>query len=167
MNAQIAAGRLIAGAMLALLCGPALAQAPAIEKYVTPDGKVIYSDSPVPGAQSVKKLDTPPPQTNSGPERRSNPSVSAAPSATSGGAPKDDRLDAATLAVRNAAEALEAAKNKLEFGREPRENERQGTAGGRSRLNDQYFERIKELEKGVEDAQARLDEAYRARNNLR
>jgi len=163
MNAKIAGRHLIAGACLAVLS----VAAPAIEKYVTPEGKVIYSDKPVPGAQSVKKIDSAPAEPVTTEGRGGGPPV--APGSPGGGVPsaQDARLDAAIQAIRDASDALEAAKIKLETGRDPRENERQGTVSGRSRLNDDYFERIKQLEKGVEDAQQRLDEAYRARNMLR
>lgn len=165
MDVIPAARRLIAGTAVALLSFATI----AIEKYVTPDGKVIYSDTPVPGAQSVKKLESVPVEPNETEGRRGGPPAASSPGTQGGGPPvqRDTRLDAATQAVRDASDALEAAKIKRDTGREPRPNERQGTASGRSRLNDDYFERIKQLEKGVEDAQKRLDEAYRTRNNLR
>ena len=165
MNAGFAAKRLIAGLAVITAGMPA----GAIEKYVTPDGKVIYSDKAIPGAQSVKKIDTPPPEQTEGPARRDRPNAGMPPATPGGGAASasDTQLDAALKAIREASDALEAAKIKLEMNREPQENERQGTVSGRSRLKDNYFERIKQLEKGVEDAQERLNEAYRARNNLR
>lgn len=164
MEAGIGAKRLIAGLVLATLWSIA----GAIEKYVTPDGKVIYSDKAVPGAQSIKKIDTAPPEQAEGSSRRDRaPSATPSASPSSAASALDAKLDAALQAIREASDALEAAKIRLETGREPRENERQGTVSGRSRLNDAYFERIKRLEKGVEDAQERLNEAYRARNNLR
>ena len=163
MDAGFAAKRLIAG--LALMA--AGIPADAIEKYVTPEGKVIYSDKAVPGAQSIKKIDTAPSEQTEGPLRRDRPSAGMPPPTPDGGAASDTQLDAALKAIREASDALDAAKIKLEVNREPQENERQGTVSGRSRLKDNYFERIKQLEKGVEDAQERLNEAYRARNNLR
>ena len=162
MDAGLAAKHLIAGLALVATGIPA----GAIEKYVTPDGKVIYSDKPIPGAQSIKKIDTAPPEQSEGPARR-GPSPGMPPASSGGSTASDAQLDAALKAIRDASDALDAAKIRLEANREPKENERQGTVSGRSRLNESYFERIKQLEKGVEDAQERLNEAYRARNNLR
>ena len=164
MGAGMKAKRLIAGLALTALGSVA----GAIEKFVTPDGKVIYSDKPVPGAQSIRRIDPAPSEQTEGPSRRDRPPA-VTPSAPPGGGPpaSEAKLDAALQAIRDASDALEAAKARLEANREPKENERQGTVSGRSRLNEAYFERIKQLEKGVEDAQVRLNEAYRARNNLR
>ena len=165
MDAGFAAKRLIAG--LALMA--AGIPAGAIEKYVTPEGKVIYSDKAVPGAQSIKKIDTAPSEQTEGPSRRDRQNAGMPSAAPGGGtaSASDAQLDAALKAIRDASDALDTAKIRLETSREPQENERQGTVSGRSRLKDNYFERIKQLEKGVEDAQERLNEAYRARNNLR
>lgn len=163
MNAGFAAKHLIAG--LALIA--AGIPAGAIEKYVTPDGKVIYSDKPIPGAQSIKKIETAPSEQSEGTARRDRPDPGMPPASTGAASASDAQLDAALKAIRDASDALDAAKIRLEANREPKENERQGTVSGRSRLNESYFERIKQLEKGVDDAQERLNEAYRARNNLR
>ena len=165
MGAGNAAKRLIAG-----FCLMAIASAAGgIEKYVTPDGKVIYSDKAIPGAQSVKKLDPSAAESSEGPPRRGgSPPMGTAPkTGSSAGSAKEAQLDAALKGIRDASDALAAAKARLEAGLEPQENERQGTVSGRSRLNEKYFERIKQLEQDVEKAQERLNEAYRLRNNLR
>jgi hypothetical protein len=61
----------------------------------------------------------------------------------------------------SAREELKKAKAALEAGQEPRPGERIGTAGGKSRLTPEYFERIKALEKAVSDAQKKADSAAR------
>ena len=37
------------------------AQAQEIKKYITPDGKIIYSDEPIPGAREAGSVAPPPP----------------------------------------------------------------------------------------------------------
>lgn len=151
--------------------------AAAIERYVMPDGKVIYSDKPVPGAKSVRTLDPPPtPAVSPGTAGADNQRNSAPPAVLSppggaakpsGGGSKPTTLDAAEAEIRAASTALEDAKRRLDEGREPQPGERIGTASGRSRLTQDYANRIKSLEDQMNNAQERLDRAYRQRNELR
>ena len=68
---------------------------------------------------------------------------------------------------RTAERNLAAAKASLEAGREPLPGERTGLARGGSRLNESYWNRQRQLETVVSDAQARLDRAVAERNALR
>jgi len=77
------------------------------------------------------------------------------------------RLDAADAEVRAARQALDAAKARLEQCAKPLAGERSATAFGTSRLNDGYFARQQALQAEVDRAQARLDAAYRARNDAK
>ncbi len=147
--------------VLAALAGVAVAQT---YRYVYPDGRVIYSDKPVPGARLEGEVAPPPPS-------------GAAPAAPREGAPKppgDDPAAArlrvraeADAEVRQAEQALAEARARLESGKEPLPGERTGTAGGGSRLNEAYDARQGENEKAVADAQARLDRAVAERNATR
>lgn len=84
--------------------------------------------------------------------------------------PQDDRrsqLDKAYEQARAAEAALHAAEAKRDQGVEPQEGERSGTASGGSRLNDSYQARQAALEREVEAARRRYEEALRRWNDLK
>jgi len=157
-----------------LACGTlafaATASAQNIYRYVFPDGRVVYSDSPVPGAKLQGTVTPPPPPMSPPPgaAERSGPPSSA--SKAQGGAAPDDaiaRLAAADRNVQDATRELEEARARLAAGQEPLPGERTGTAGGTSRLNDDYWARQQSLKDAVAAAQANLDRAIAARNAAR
>src|SRR5262245_3407468 len=158
-----------------LACGTlafaATASAQNIYRYVFPDGRVVYSDSPVPGAKLQGTVAPAPPPPMSPPasaaERSGSPSGA---SKGEGSAAPDDRvarLAAADRKVQDATRALEDARARLAAGQEPLPGERTGTAGGTSRLNDDYWARQQSLKDAVAAAQANLDRAIAARNAVR
>jgi hypothetical protein len=139
----------------AVLAQPALAQ--MLYKSIMPDGRVIYSDKPAPGAV---KVETTKPDTSSKGIVTSTPKeatavkqMEAERSQREAGA---DRLRAAEQGLRDA-EARRAA------GQEPLAGERIGTAGGASRLTDEYLRRQKSLDDAVEQARTELENARAAR----
>jgi hypothetical protein len=81
--------------------------------------------------------------------------------AAAAGAQQDRRaaLDRAYDEVVAARAALEQAETAREKGVEPLAGERLGTAGGRSRLGDDYWRRQQQLDEGVRQARQRLDDA--------
>ena len=136
----------------------AVASAQTLKKYITPEGKTVYSDTPVPGAKEVGEI-KPPPKVD--PSSRSQAQGAAQRDAEDVKA-VDKRLEErATQRSRiEAAEAkLEEAKRTLAEGKEPLPGERKGTAGGQSRLADEYWQRQKANQKAVENAQRALDAA--------
>lgn len=138
------------------------ATAQAVKKYVTPDGKVVYSDTPIEGAKEVGAIEPPP---KVGPSSRPRADEAARRDAEKVNA-LDKRLDAraAQRAQVEAAEArLEQAQRTLKEGKEPQPGERQGTAGGQSRLTAAYFERQQANKKAVEEAQKALAAARAAK----
>jgi Domain of unknown function (DUF4124) len=152
-----------------LLVVLALAAASAVDaqkigRYVFPDGRVVYSDQPVPGAKLVNEVAPPPPPSASPPPSRE--SKAAAPGADSG-AERARRLEQTDAEVRAATEALERARAQLQAGIEPLPGERTGTAGGGSRLNEAYDARQAANQRAVADAEARLQRAVAARNSAR
>ncbi|MCL4802156.1 MAG: DUF4124 domain-containing protein [Burkholderiales bacterium] len=141
----------------ALGAGSALAQ--KVQKYRTPDGRIIYSDTPVPGARLVDEIAPPPP-----------PDPKAAEAARAAAQKQGEKTDKAVEQrieqrsqarneVQAAETALQKAKEALERGREPLPGERLGTVSGKSRLTDDYFARQRANEAAVAEAQARLDKA--------
>jgi hypothetical protein len=122
-------------------------------KSTMPNGRVLYGDAPAPGAAKVEEIH---PDTSKG--------------GLGGVTPREKQvlkeLEKERLQGAGAQEKVRAAEQKLgdaqaarDNGKEPLPDERIGTAGGASRLNDAYFERQRRLEEAVERAQRELDEA--------
>ena len=136
----------------------ATADAQTVKKYITPDGKTVYSDSPIPGAREVGEIKAPPPPN---PVTRSQSQETVRKEAQEGKA-LDKRLEerAAQRDRVAAAEAkLEEAKRNLTEGVEPLAGERKGTASGQQRFTDAYWDRQKANKAAVENAQKALDDA--------
>ncbi len=136
-----------------------------VYKYVYPDGRIVYSDEPVPGARLEAQVEAPPPPDMSAPPAAPLPPAPAAPAPASDKAPKT--LDQAWDQLKLATQRLEEAKSRLESGREPLPGERTGTAAGGSRLNETYWARQKANEAAVDAAEKRMREAQDAVNQLR
>jgi Domain of unknown function (DUF4124) len=145
----------------------ALAAATAVDaqkigRYVFPDGRVVYSDQPVPGAKLVEEL-APPPPASAPPPAPSREGKAAAPSDRPG-VDRTARLREANAELQSATQALERARAQLEAGIEPLPGERTGTASGGSRLNEAYQARQEGNQRAVADAEERLKRAVAARN---
>ncbi len=145
-----------------LLVFASIAEAQVARKYVTPDGKIIYSDVPVPGAREVGEVAPPPrldPQGRSSGEETSPRDAERAREAE-----KRAREDSAREErIREAEAQLEAARDELANGKEPLPGERIGTAGGNSRLTEAYFQRQESNQRAVTQAQEELDAARAGR----
>ena len=76
-------------------------------------------------------------------------------------------LDAADAAIKAAEQSLKEALERQQAGVEPFAGERLGNVDRRSRLTPDYFARQRSLAAEVDAARARLDEAFRQRNELR
>ena len=149
---------------LALALPAFFCAADTVYKYQRPDGSIVYSDKPVRDARLVGRYELVPP-----------PARSAEHAASGAGKDPDEvartrsqALDAADAGIKAAERALARAQERQQAGVEPLPGERVGNAAGRgARLGLEYFARQKQLANEVESAQARLDEAYRLRNDLR
>jgi hypothetical protein len=155
--------------LLAGLTVAAAAAAQTVYRYVYPDGRVVYSDAPVPGARLQGTVAPPAPATSppAGTAARSDMQSAPQRAADKAGEDRTAKFAAADEEVRAATGALENAKARLASGQEPLPGERTGTAGGASRLNEEYWARQQELQKAVDAAQSRLDRAVAQRNALR
>jgi hypothetical protein len=89
--------------------------------------------------------------------------LAALPAAAQPGGDADRAYDNVVAARK----ALQQAEMAQEQGVEPREGERQGIAGGKSRLGDEYWQRQESLQRNVEAARKRLDEALARWHQLR
>lgn len=133
-----------------------------IGRYVFPDGRVVYSDTPVPGAKLVEEL-APPPPASAPPPAPSREGKAAAPGDRPG-VDRAARLREANAELQSATQALERARAQLEAGIEPLPGERTGTASGGSRLNEAYQARQEVNQRTVAEAEERLKRAVAARN---
>ncbi len=136
-----------------VLAGQAFAQ--KMQKYVTPDGKTVYSDRPIPGARLVDEIAPPPPVDPAAAAAAQARARANAEKANAAGARRAESSQGAQQGD-DAAAALARAKEQLEKGKEPLPGERTGTASGGSRLNDAYWERQRANEQAVKNAEARL-----------
>jgi hypothetical protein len=152
-------------AVLTLAALPLLGAAQTVYKYARPDGTVVYSDVPVHGARLIGQFQLVPLPVPEIPESRVQP----------GGKDPDEQarlrlqaLGAADADIKAAEQALKDAQERQQAGVEPLEGERIGNVGGRTtRFGPEYFERQRQLADDVDAAQARLDQAYKIRNELR
>jgi Domain of unknown function (DUF4124) len=141
-------------ALLFSFCA-ASAGAQTIYKSIMPDGKIVYGEKPVPGAKKVETIEAPPAKTGV---------TAATPQEQARAAELRQRQATRTEPAAQAEDAQLALKNAeaaREAGREPLPDERQGLAGGGSRLTEAYFARQKILDAAVEAARQRAEEASR------
>ena len=133
----------------ALLLQPAVAQ--TLYKSTMPDGSVVYGDKPAPGAAKVEE--TRPDVSKGGiggTTTREQEALKELEKARLQREGEQDKVRAAEQALRNAEAARDA-------GKEPLTSERIGTAGGASRITDDYYARQKKLDDAVEEARRELD----------
>jgi hypothetical protein len=151
--------RVLGALGLTLFAAVALAQT-TLYKYVGPDGRVVYSDKPPPKGTQYETLkpDTKPTGFNPRVGNGSAGNGSAA-DADSSIAAKRARAAAHEERVTLAQQNYDAAVVALEAAKEPQEGERTQNANGTSRLNENYFTRIGELQRKVDEAKAALDTA--------
>lgn len=146
----------IPASLLVLLLAASGAQAQTVYKSIMPDGKVIYGEKPVPGAKRVDTIEPPPaksgmtvvtPQEKARAEQQTQQLNQRA--ATGAAAQRE---------LGDARQKLQQAEAAREAGKEPLPGERLGTAGGASRLTDEYFARQKSLDEAVESARRRVEQ---------
>jgi hypothetical protein len=151
---------------LLLAMGATFAAADTIYKYQRPDGKVVYSDSPVEGAKLIGKFELLPAPASAEPGR----GEPTRPQAASEGSAerRSAALDAADARIKAADLALKDAQERQQQAVEPLAGERLGNVGGtNTRLTPEYFARQRAAAAEVEAARVELDAAYRARNQVR
>jgi hypothetical protein len=135
------------------LSQPALAQ--YLYKSTMPDGKVIYGDGPMPGAVKVEKTK---PDTSKKGISGATPQEAAALKKL-----EAERASASGQAGTGETYTMEETLKKLEAqreaAREPLAGERIGTAGGKSRLTDAYWERQKRMDQDIEMLKREIEKA--------
>lgn len=149
---------------------------PATKVYrqVMPDGRIVYSDKPIPGAK-IDETIAPDPVTNSWtsengkppavPPRAERTPVNKVPSIPAQG--KVRTLGDADADIIRAEMLLEDAKKRQQAGVEPLSGERTGIVSGKSKLNESYWERQRSLAQETAEAEAMLKKARTERESLR
>ena len=154
--------RILLAVMLAASSLPCVSE---ITRSVDSQGNVTFSDQPVPGSVEATPviLDTPPApskQEITESERQAQDMINRAnqnqQKMDSSKADRSARIQAAQM-------NLDSAKAHLKEVEVVREGDRQGLAGGGTKLRPEYLQRVQKAEKQVTDAQKRLDAARMAR----
>jgi len=134
------------------------AGAQSVYRCTDAQGRITYTDEPTAGNCTPQKVDVP-----------SQPAVPRATGLSDAEKKlleqanrRAAELDRATADIVSAFNALRAAEARREQGVEPLEGERSGR-----RFRPEYWQRQQALERDVEDARARLNEALERRNALR
>jgi hypothetical protein len=143
------------------------ASAQQIFKYRTPDGRIVYSDKQVPNATLVEEFEGAPAPDPATVAARKEAERAKAKAVNDIAAERVKAIDAVSAEIQAASAALAQAQAALEVGREPLEGERIGTYAHRARLSDAYWARQDRNEQAVAEAQARLDRAQNAMNQIR
>ena len=141
--------------LLTIACVAAAAYAEPVYRSKMPDGRVVYSNKPAPGATESREVDQT--KQNIAEPIRVKP-VPAAQKKQSAAV-----AVAAEERVASARKALDAAKAALEAGRAETEGDRIGVSKkGSSRSSDAFNERVNKLEDAVAAAQKQFDDALAA-----
>ena len=138
-----------------------------VYKYRMPDGKILYTSQVSTSGKLLEVLPEPAPGPRVIEAERLAKLKREQDQANNATAKRLATLDAVDAEIKAALRALEAAKEANEQSVEPLPGERLGTAKGKSRLAEGYWERQRELRQAVEAARQRLDDAYRARDAIR
>ena len=159
-------------ACLALLLGACVSAGvmpQTLYKSTDSNGRVIYSDKPVPGAVEIKGARSQPidPESAARAEAEREKLRRQDAEFQQRQHQRERALDAADAEVTAAANALREAQQRREAGVEPLPGERLGKVGGGSTFAPSYFERQQELDRELSAAQQRLDKAYARRDAAR
>jgi hypothetical protein len=153
-----------------LICTGSAAQ-DRIYKVQLPDGRILFTDSPPPGAKIVSERDVPPPPPPppAAPDRDKQLRALRQQAEEAGDRSRDRsaQIEQAFAAVQQAEADVETARQQLQAGREPQPGERIGTARGGTRLTPAYEQRIAGLEGAIIAAEQRLAKARSDLNALR
>lgn len=156
----------VAVATIVMLSGTA-AHASEVYKYRMPDGRILYTTQVSTTGKLLEVLPEPAPGPRVIEAERLAKLKREQDQANNATAKRLATLEAVEAEIKAALRALEAAKQASEQSVEPLPGERLGTARGKSRLTEGYWERQRELRRAVEVARQRLDDAYRARDAIR
>lgn len=130
-----------------------------IYRHVDSQGNVTFTDEPPAGAQDVEEVVLPPgpsPESIRDTEKRNQEILRASDKAEKRRW-EEKRKREATIA--QAKRQLEEAEKRLEEAKVIQDEDRQNLAGGKRRINPDYFARVKAAKEEVEKARKALREA--------
>jgi hypothetical protein len=148
----------IATALAGVAVSGASALAQAVYRYKDSQGNTVYTDKPPAGNDTVQRLELPPQPVQPPARGQSDAEKKLLEAANR----RSAQLDRAADDVVAAFNALRAAEARRDEGVELQDGDRSGRF-----LSGQYWQRRQALERDVQAAQARLDEAIARRNALR
>ncbi len=152
----------MACAMVIALAGWAQdGDAQTLKKYLTPDGKTIYSDTPVPGARVVGNVTAPPPPDPAVIEAARQRELAAGAEANRQAEKLLKEQETERLRSEDTSAKLKKARDALELGRTPKPGDRIGTAGGGSHFSEEYRARQRTNEDEVKRAEEELNKDRR------
>jgi multidrug efflux pump subunit AcrA (membrane-fusion protein) len=130
-----------------------------IYRSVDAQGNVTFTDQPPTGNQQAEKVELPPgpsPASIRDTEQRIQAIDQAVSDAQRQRLSQEKQKDHRVEAARK---ALEAAEEKLAQAKVIKEEDRQNLAGGKRRINPEYFARVKDAKAEVDKARKALREA--------
>ncbi len=149
-----------------LFIAPAMAQE-KVYRWQAEDGTIMFSDTP-PADVDKKNLELQsiPPTNTTSPSAEQNMQQSVDQAGE-----RIDQRQQSRQALQNELNdtnaRLEQARSELEANRQPQPGERQGSAGGGSRLTQSYFERIERQENEIKQLEGRATELQQQLRTLR
>ena len=154
--------RLLLAAMLATASLPCMAE---ITRSVDSQGNVTFSDEPVPGSVESTPviIDTSPAPSKQEINESEQQAQEMINRANLNQQERDSRSADRSAGIQAAQMNLDAAAAHLEDVQVVRAEDRQGLAGGGTRLRPEYLQRLQEAEQQVKDAQKQLDVTKMAR----
>jgi hypothetical protein len=155
--------------LLIVACVSASVMAEPLYKSTDSNGRVIYSDKPVPGAVEIEGVRSAPidPENAARIEKENKDLRRQEEEFQQRERERERASDEAQAEVIAALDALKVAQRLREAGVEPLPGERMGKVGGGSSFAPSYFERLQALDGDVNAAQQRLEQAYARRNEVR
>lgn len=149
-----------------IVAAPVVAQ-DKVYRWQAEDGTIMFSDTPPADVDTENlELQQIPPTNTASPVSEQNMQQSADQAGE-----RIDQRQQSRQAVQGELDAtrtrLEQARSELEMGRQPQPGERQGKAGGGSRLSQSYFERIERQENEVKQLEQRTSELQQQLQSLR
>ncbi len=144
--------------VLAFVMLTQIASGEEIYRSVDEQGNVTFTDTPPAGGE-VERVELPPSpseQSRQAAERRNQEIMKAAEQADRKRLQEREQKQAG---VKAAEQQLQEAQARLAEAKEIKDEDRQNLAGGKRRIQPEYFERVKQAELEVEKARKALREA--------
>ena len=143
------------------MSGAAVAE--QIYKSVDEKGNVIYSEQPYPGAQETQRVEIDAGPSEAQREKATQRQRTLEEAVQESGDQRTAQEQTERQRLQKAEADVNAAKRGLEQAKQVGPGDRQGTAGGSSRLTESYRQRVEAAEAELGAARQRLEEAQAGR----